>query len=254
MVITSVPITNSKCMINEIHNPNQHVTLTVTQSKSMRDIAIKLHKQFSHPTSNKLIKFIEIAGEKWKSNTELKTEIKTITNECNMCQIFKKPPTQPVVGLPMASRFLECVTMDLKFYKKYILLYLIDHATCLSASVVIPSKKPETVIKKIFQIWISIYGLPEKFLSDNRGEFANQEFVNICEATNINFKLTSAESPWSNGLVERHNLVLADMLICFWGEWPSGLRRCYKNRKVPGSNPARRSAGLRDPTSLRGSR
>ena len=39
-----------------------------------------------------------------------------------------------------------------------------------------------------------------------------------------------------------------------WGEWPSGLRRCYKNRKVPGSNPARRSAGLRDPTSLRGSR
>ena len=43
-------------------------------------------------------------------------------------------------------------------------------------------------------------------------------------------------------------------LYRFWGEWPSGLRRCYKNRKVPGSNPARRSAGLRDPTSLRGSR
>ena len=38
------------------------------------------------------------------------------------------------------------------------------------------------------------------------------------------------------------------------GEWPSGLRRCYRNRKVLGSNPARRSAGLRDPTSLRGSR
>ena len=38
------------------------------------------------------------------------------------------------------------------------------------------------------------------------------------------------------------------------GEWPSGLRRCNKTRKVPGSKPARRSAGLRDPTSLRGSR
>ena len=35
--------------------------------------------------------------------------------------------------------------------------------------------------------------------------------------------------------------------------WPSGLRRCSKNRKVPCSNPTRRSAGLRDPTSLRGS-
>ena len=30
-----------------------------------------------------------------------------------------------------------------------------------------------------------------------------------------------------------------------WGEWPSGLRHCDQNRKVPGSNPTRRSAGLR---------
>ena len=43
-------------------------------------------------------------------------------------------------------------------------------------------------------------------------------------------------------------------LITNWEEWPSGLRRCDQNRKVPGSNPTRRSAGLRDPTSLRGSR
>ena len=39
-----------------------------------------------------------------------------------------------------------------------------------------------------------------------------------------------------------------------WGEWPSGLRSWDQNRKVPGSNPTRRSTGLRDPTSLRGSR
>ena len=39
-----------------------------------------------------------------------------------------------------------------------------------------------------------------------------------------------------------------------WGEWPSGLRRCDKNWKAPGSNSTRRSAGLKDPTSLQGSR
>ena len=38
-----------------------------------------------------------------------------------------------------------------------------------------------------------------------------------------------------------------------WGKWPSGLRRCSKNWKVPSSIPTRRSARLRDPTLLRGS-
>ena len=208
----AVPITNSKRLINDIKHKNQHVTLTVIENKSARDIAIKLHRQFAHPTAHKLFKLIDSAGEKWKNNIELKNEIKNVTDQCNTCQIFKKPQPRPVVGLPMASKFLECVAMDLKFYKKHIILHLIDHATRLSASCFIPSKKPETIIKKIFQIWISVYGSPEKFLSDNGGEFANDNFINMCEATNIKFKLTSAESPWSNGLVERHNLVIADML------------------------------------------
>ena len=37
------------------------------------------------------------------------------------------------------------------------------------------------------------------------------------------------------------------------GKWPSGLRRCSKNRKVPSSNLTWCLAGLRDPTSLWGS-
>ena len=39
----------------------------------------------------------------------------------------------------------------------------------------------------------------------------------------------------------------------YQGEWPTGLMCCSKNQKVPGSNPTRRSAGLREPTSLQGS-
>ena len=43
------------------------------------------------------------------------------------------------------------------------------------------------------------------------------------------------------------------VLVSSWGEWPSGLRRCNQNWKVPGSNPARHSARPKDPTSLHGS-
>ena len=76
----------------------------------------------------------------------------------------------------------------------------------------IPSKRPEQVVKAMFSHWISIFGPPRKFLSDNGGEFINQEFIDLCEVYNITLKTTGAEAPWSNGLIERHNQVLGNML------------------------------------------
>ena len=82
----------------------------------------------------------------------------------------------------------------------------------MSASTVVPNKNPDTIIKAIFNIWISVYGSAEKFLTENRGEFANNNFIQLCESFGITVKTTVAESPWSNDLVERHNLILSDML------------------------------------------
>ena len=41
---------------------------------------------------------------------------------------------------------------------------MIGHATRLSVSAVITSKKPD-IISKIFQLWISVYGLHEQFVN-----------------------------------------------------------------------------------------
>ena len=49
-----------------------------------------------------------------------------------------------------------------------------------------------------------MFGPPQKVLSDNGGEFANEAFINI------NFQTTAAEAPWSNGLVEKHNGILGE--------------------------------------------
>ena len=98
----------------------------------------------------------------------------------------------------MASEFNETVGMDLKQYNQKNILHLVDLCTRLSAATFIPNKKPETVVQALFKFWISIYGAPRKFLSDNGGEFANAEFVSLCERFNISIRTTAAESPWSN--------------------------------------------------------
>ena len=95
--------------------------------------------------------------------------------------------------------------MDLKFSHGKILLHINDHCTRLLASTVISNKNPDTIIKAIFKIWISVYGSAEKFLTDN------DSFIQLCENFGITVK-TTAESTWSNGLVERHNLILS---VCF---------------------------------------
>ena len=102
--------------------------------------------------------------------------------------------------------------MDFKFYQDKIIPHLTDHATRLSAAVQIPSKHPKAIIKAIFSNWVSVYDTADNFLTDNGGEFVNHNFLQLCEAFNIIVKTTGAEAHWSNGLAERHNLVLSEML------------------------------------------
>ena len=135
-----------------------------------------------------------------------------MSRNCQTCQVYQKPPPRPVVGLPMATKFLETVAMDLKFYHGKIILHLIDMCTRLSAATMIRNKHPDSIVKALFQIWISVYGSTERFLMDNGGEFANNEVINLAEKFGIVIKTTAGESPWSNGIVERHNLTLANML------------------------------------------
>ena len=212
----ALPLTKTKQLIeciDHVKNVKQEkITMRVTNAKSNKEMASKLHRQFAHPSSEKLIRLVNNAGEQWASNTDLKEEIKRVTNECDTCKIYKKPPPRPVVGLPMATEFQETIAMDLKSYNGKLLIHIIDLCTRLSASSVIPNKNRETIIGKIFKIWISVYGKPQKILTDNGGEFANSAFLEMAEQLDITVKTTAAESPWSNGVVERHNLILADML------------------------------------------
>ena len=163
-------------------------------------IAVKLHRQFSHPSSDRLKSLLKDANMK---DIELFKKIEQLNESCKICKKYRKPKPRPVVGFPMAKHFNETVAMDLKewsYSPKIWFLHLIDHATRYSASCIIYTKKKEEIVKKIFSLWISVFGTAEKFLVDNGGEFNNEEFRTLCE------NLT--ESPWSNGVVEKHNAVL----------------------------------------------
>lgn len=170
---------------------------------------LKLHKQFAHPSAERLKQLIRNSGV---VDAGISKIVDSVSHACDICKRFRKPPPRPAVGFPLATDFNETVAMDIKFINGEPVLHLIDHATRYSSGCRVRNKKPETIVQAILSHWIRIFGCPKQFLSDNGGEFVNQEFLEMCEKFNIICKTTAAESAWSNGLCERHNAVIGDMV------------------------------------------
>ena len=79
-------------------------------------LAVKLHRQFGHPSKDKLLRLIKSAGI---TDGDFKDEIVKVTDSCKSCLLYKKTPARPVVSLPLATKFNETVSMDLKKYKDF---------------------------------------------------------------------------------------------------------------------------------------
>lgn len=172
-------------------------------------IAVKLHKQFAHPTSETLIKVIRNAEIK---DDRMERCITSITEKCETCIKNKRPKPRPVVCVPMATEFNECIAFDLKVWGNSYFLVVVDLATRFCAATVIRNKLTSTIIKGLFLSWITIFGPPKKLISDNGGEFNSGDMRELGEAFNVKVMTTAAESPWSNGVVERLNGVIGNLV------------------------------------------
>ena len=174
----------------------------------MKKKALKLHRRFAHASSSRIIKLMRNAG---KSNKELEKELEILQKSCDFCLKHQRASPRPTVCLPLANQFNELIAMDLKLIKGKWVLHCIDYLTRFSAAHVVKSKDPNEIIEKFFMIWVSIFGPPQRILSDNGGEFQGEKWEPICEAFNIVQRSTATEAPFSNGVCERHNLLIGEM-------------------------------------------
>lgn len=192
-----------------------HVAAPVQMSK---EVVVKLHKQYGHPGKQNFIKHLKTA-DMW--DDRLNSIIDEIYKGCHICQQFATVKPGPVVALPMASKFNEVVAIDLKAWKDGWILYMIDMFSRFTVSTFIRRKRPEEVIEAIIKEWIGVFGVMEKLLSDNGGEFNAEEFRYIESLLNIDHKTTGAESPFQNGLCERNHAVTDMILSKLQAQYPT---------------------------------
>lgn len=89
-------------------------------------------------------------------------------------------------------------------------LHTIDHFT---AGSIISTKKPTEIVTHFIHCWLSVHGPPHRLFTDNGDEFHNEEKWDMAEKFYIEMKTTAASSPWSNGVLEKHNQTLTEILL-----------------------------------------
>ena len=153
---------------------------------------------------------------------------------------------RPAVGLPRAYDFNDTVAMDLhQLGPNLWYLHLIDEFCRFSNAAIIKSKSSNVVTKMFLKYWISLFGTPNTLFSDNRGEFVSKDFIDFCENFNMKVTTTAAEAPWSNGICERYNAIITDIILkvkndtnCGWETalaWAISAKNCFIN--VSGFSP-----------------
>ena len=178
------------------------------ETKDTKKIALKLHRYFGHPRSARLVDMIKNSDYDSK---EQRREIEEVEKKCKHCIVYRRDTSRPKSTMLSSTDFNDIVCMDLKTLSTgKTFLHVIDLFTRFSATVIIPNKKSETVISSLYKIWITIFGSAKCFFTDNGGEFVNDNFLAMCEGLGIVVRTTAAYAPYSNGVCERHNGLIAE--------------------------------------------
>jgi transposase InsO family protein len=140
--------------------------------------------------------------------------------ECRDCQERKGPPRKPrggmqqyVVGAP-----LERVALDIlgplpesNNGNKYILI-VADYFTRWTEAYPMPNQEAVTVARLFMREFICRFGVPRQVHSDQGRQFEAGLFQELCRLLGIDKTRTTPYHPQSDGLVERFNKTVEDML------------------------------------------
>ena len=207
----AVPIGPNVENLSYSAEPDNHAVYAVAENEEDPEkIALKVHRYFAHANPERLKTFVRTTTHPKKE--EIAKALGKLN--CDWCKKHKREAPKPKTCLPLAERFNQTVALDLKFLDQTneIVLHCIDILTRFSTAVIIPNKKQETIVEHFCRSWIAIFGRPGQTLCDNGKEFCNKDFTDLCQNLMIEVNTTAAFSPWSNGMVERHNGLIADMV------------------------------------------
>ncbi|MCG8033309.1 MAG: DDE-type integrase/transposase/recombinase [Candidatus Thiodiazotropha taylori] len=154
---------------------------------------------------------------------KMKESVRLWVGQCSFCEARKRPTKKPKaplkeysVGFPM-----DRVSVDVlgpfpvtKAGSRFILVVQ-DNFTKFVEAYAIANQTAETVAHKLVMEFFTKYGLPLDLHSDQGKNFQSELFRQVCCLLEINQTKTTSYRACSNGMVERFNQTLVNMITTY---------------------------------------
>ena len=147
---------------------------------------------------------------------------------CDACQRRKPPPKRAKAPLQvyLVGAAGERVSSDLmgpfsqtSNHSKWIVVF-IDHFTKFAMAAPLVDITAVTVATAFLEKWVCYFGIPKEFHSDKGTQYESALMLELCTLMGIKKTRTTAFRPQSDGLSERLNRTLCDMLNCVGTDYP----------------------------------
>ncbi len=149
----------------------------------------------------------------------MRGDVRRKCRECLTCVTRKGPGRSsfpPLKPIPVGGPF-ECVGVDVLQLpqtvsgSRYVVVFM-DYLTKWPEAFSTSDQSAETIAKLLVEHIICRHGVPQKLLSDRGANFLSSLVLEICQKTGIQKINTSAYHPQTDGVVEKFNHTLLEMI------------------------------------------
>ena len=150
-------------------------------------------------------------------------DIKHLCKMCDTCASRKSPNKVPkaplqkyVVGVPMERWAVDVIgPLPLTNKRNSYLLVVGDYFTKWVDAIPMRNQKAITIAQKLVDRVVTIFGVPMELHSDQGPSFESNVFQEMCKILGIHKTRTTPYRPQSDGMIERANQTIENMLSAF---------------------------------------